>query len=59
MQYNLASYIKILKRNSKSASESDEYFVAELFDTFVLAFGLKNKKKRGLPKGSPQSQRET
>lgn len=45
MQYNLASYIKILKRNSKSASESDEYFVAELFDTFVLAFGLKNKKK--------------
>ena len=43
MQFNLSSYIRILKTNSKSASTSDESFVSELFDPFVVALGLKNK----------------
>ena len=43
MQFNLSSYIRILKTNSKSASTSDESFVCELFDPFVVALGLKNK----------------
>lgn len=48
MQFNLSSYIRILKTNSKSASTSDESFVSELFDPFVVALGLKNKEKSGI-----------
>ena len=47
MQFNLSSYIRILKTNSKSASISDESFVSELFDPFVVALGLKNKFGKG------------
>ena len=45
MQFNLANYINILKKNSRCPSYSDEEFVAELFDPFVVAYDLKNKKK--------------
>ncbi len=45
MQFNLSSYIRILKSHSKSTTASDEQFVADLFDGFVVAFGLENKNK--------------